>query len=42
MHKACYQRIKGNLLRPNIMRRLHLFPDDVSIFHVKYNNVKEK
>ncbi|CAC5399130.1 RP-L13 [Mytilus coruscus] len=28
MHKAVYQRIKGNLLRPNIMRRLHLFPDD--------------
>ncbi|KAK7100651.1 hypothetical protein V1264_023567 [Littorina saxatilis] len=28
MQLSVYSRIKGNLLRKGLMRRLHLFPDD--------------
>ncbi|KAL5016036.1 hypothetical protein ScPMuIL_005625 [Solemya velum] len=28
LHKAIYSRLPGNLLRPNMMRRLHLYPNE--------------
>lgn len=34
MYKAIYSRLPGNLLRPNIMRRLHLYPDEVKYIYI--------